>query len=89
MEKQAHVFTPTGDLTICEVTTFRESVVALVADDKSWLLDLSQLRRVDAAGMQLLLAAERSGNFTLTGMSEELRHSLQHVGALAVARDAS
>lgn len=80
MKTKANVLTPTGDLTVFEVNAFHESLAAVLGDQKSWLLDLSQLGRIDAAGMQLLLAAERSGQFSLTGTSEALRRMLQQCG---------
>jgi anti-anti-sigma factor len=82
MDTQMNVLTPSGDLTIFEVHTFRESLVAVMDDQKSWVLDLSQLGRIDAAGMQVLLAADRSGRFRLTGTSDALHRMFQRVGAV-------
>lgn len=87
MESKTHVLTPTGDLTIFEVATFHESLIAAMDDQKSWALDLSQLGRIDAAGMQVILAAERFGRFRLTGVSEAFRCMLQQVGAVTIPDD--
>ena len=71
---------PTGDVTIFEAAEFRDSVVTLLMHDGPVELDLSGIERVDGAGIQLVLAAERHGRCQVTRMSPSIRRAFEELG---------
>lgn len=71
---------PSGELTIFEATEFKESLITLLASEGLVCLDLSQVTRVDTAGIQLMWAARRLGRLLVTGISEELQAKLTRLG---------
>jgi anti-anti-sigma regulatory factor len=80
METTAKFCKPTGELTIFEAAEFKESLITLVASDGLVCLDLSQVTRVDTAGIQLMWAARKLGRLLVTGISEELQAKLTRLG---------
>ena len=71
---------PTGELTIFEAAEFKESLITLFASEGLVCLDLSQVTRVDTAGIQLMWAARKMGRLLVTGIPEELQAKLTRLG---------
>ncbi|MDF0666457.1 MAG: STAS domain-containing protein [Nitrospira sp.] len=69
-----------GDLTIFEVTEFKASLMKLLANEGLVSLDLSGVARVDAAAIQLMLAARKQGRMIVMGISDDLQTKLNHLG---------
>ena len=69
-----------GELTIAVAAENKASVAAWVSDGKSATLDLSGVSRVDCAGLQLIIAAERTGRVALTALSLPMRHAMETIG---------
>jgi anti-anti-sigma regulatory factor len=80
VEENPRQLTPTGDLTIFEVEDLKKSLVKLFQNDGLVSLDLAQVGRVDTAAIQLLWAARKEGRMFVTGMSEDLRATLNRLG---------
>lgn len=80
MEENPRQLTPTGDLTIFEVEDLKKSLIKLFQNDGLVSLDLSQVGRIDTAAIQLLWAARKEGRMFVTGMSEDLRATLNRLG---------
>lgn len=76
------VLAPCGEITIFEATAFRDALVTLLANEGPAELDLSSVERMDTAGIQLLIAAERSGRLTVTGWRPAVREGLATIGCL-------
>lgn len=72
--------TPKGDLTIFEVTEFKEALVKLFAHDGLVSLSLSDVDRVDTAAIQLMLSARKRGRLVVTGISDDLQARLNQLG---------
>ena len=71
---------PSGDLTIFEAAEFKESLLAVLANDGLVCLDLSQVTRVDTSAIQLLWAARKLGRLLVTGIPQELQAKLTQLG---------
>ncbi len=69
-----------GDLTIFEVTEIKASLMKLFANDGLVSLDLSGVARVDAAAIQLMLAARKQGRMIVMGISDDLQTKLNQLG---------
>ncbi|NWF72661.1 MAG: STAS domain-containing protein [Nitrospirae bacterium] len=80
METDSRLCKPSGELTIFEAAEFKESLVTLLASDGLVCLDLSQVTRVDTAGIQLMWAARKLGRLLVTGISEELQAKMTRLG---------
>lgn len=80
MEENPRQLTPTGDLTIFEVEDFKKALIKLFQNEGLVSLDLAQVGRVDTAAIQLLWAARKEGRMFVTGMSEDLRTTLNQLG---------
>ncbi|MCA1957948.1 MAG: STAS domain-containing protein [Nitrospira sp.] len=80
VEENPRQLTPTGDLTIFEVEDLKKSLIKLFQNDGLVSLDLSQVGRIDTAAIQLLWAARKEGRMFVTGMSEDLRATLNRLG---------
>jgi len=80
------VHRPLGEFTIAAAATQREVLLQALADDAPELrLDLSQVEACDSAGVQLLLALERSARergrpLRITDPSEPVRQALATYG---------
>ena len=71
---------PSGDLTIFEAAEFKESLLAVLANDGLVCLDLSQVTSVDTSAIQLLWAARKLGRLLVTGIPQELQAKLTQLG---------
>ena len=71
---------PSGDLTIFEAAEFKESLLAVLANDGLVCLDLSQVTRVDTSAIQLLWAARKLGRLLVTGIPQEQQAKLTQLG---------
>ncbi|MCP9456421.1 MAG: STAS domain-containing protein [Nitrospira sp.] len=80
MVDNARLLVPTGDLTIFEVEEFKTSLLKLFQNEGLVSLDLSQVRRVDTAAVQLLWAAKKEGRMFVTGISETLKATFNQLG---------
>ena len=72
---------PVGDLTIFEVGALCEDVKQAAAAHPQVELDLSEIDKVDAAALQLLIMVRRFEHCVLTGMSDPIRARLTELGA--------
>jgi anti-anti-sigma regulatory factor len=77
-----HVFASSRVVTIFEAAEFREAFITLQANEGPVELNLSGAGRMDTAGIQLLIAAERSGRLTVTGWRPAVREALATIGCL-------
>ena len=80
MEIDSRLCKPSGDLTIFEAAEFKESLLAVLANDGLVCLDLSQVTRVDTSAIQLMWAARKLGRLLVTGIPEELKTKLDRLG---------
>lgn len=71
---------PAGELTIFEVSEFKDSLVRLFTNEGLVSLDLSRVTRVDTAAIQLMLAAQKQERMFVSGMSEDLQQKLKQLG---------
>ncbi len=77
-----------GDVTIFEVASFLDALVTLVTlrtNGDPVELDLSGVERMDTAGIQLVLAACRSGRITVRGMTPCVREAVMRLGCPELA----
>jgi anti-anti-sigma regulatory factor len=74
------LYVPTGDLTIATITEFKAALVDMMSDGKSGTLDLAGVRRVDAAALQVMIAAERTGRIALTSPSQPVMKAMEVIG---------
>lgn len=80
MEIDSRLCKPSGDLTIFEAAEFKESLLAVLANDGLVCLDLSQVTRVDTSAIQLMWAARKLGRLLVTGIPQELLTKLNRLG---------
>jgi anti-anti-sigma regulatory factor len=80
MENDSRLCKPSGDLTIFEAAEFKESLLAVLANDGLVCLDLSQVTRVDTSAIQLMWAARKLGRLLVTGIPQELQTKLNRLG---------
>ena len=80
MEIDSRLCKPSGDLTIFEAAEFKESLLAVLANDGLVCLDLSQITRVDTSAIQLMWAARKLGRLLVTGIPKELETKLTQLG---------
>jgi len=74
------MYVPTGDLTIATVTELKAALVDMISDGKTGMLDLAGVRRVDAAALQVMIAAERTGRIALTSPSQPVIKAMEAIG---------
>ena len=72
---------PVGDLTIFEVGALCEDVKQAMAAHPQVELDLSEIDKLDAAAVQLLIAVRLSEHCTLTGVTDPIRTRMTDLGA--------
>ncbi|HAP40293.1 MAG: STAS domain-containing protein [Nitrospira sp.] len=72
---------PAGDLTIFEVGTLCDELKQAAAAHPQVELDLSEVDKLDASAIQLLLAVRQSEQFVLTGITESMRARMADMGA--------
>jgi anti-anti-sigma regulatory factor len=80
MDTDQRLCKPIGELTIFEAAEFKESLITLLASEGLVCLDLSQVTRVDTAGIQLMWAARKLGRLLVTGISDELQSKVTRLG---------
>ena len=80
METDSRLCKPSGDLTNFEAAEFKESLLAVLANDGLVCLDLSQATRVDTSAIQLMWAARKLGRLLVTGIPQELQTKLNRLG---------
>ena len=80
MEPDSRLCKPSGELTIFEAAEFKESLLAVLANDGLVCLDLSQVTRVDTAAIQLMWAARKLGRLLVTGIAPELQAKVTQLG---------
>lgn len=71
---------PTGDLTIFEAGEFKEALVKLFTNEGLVSMDLENVKRLDTAAIQLLLAAKKQNRMFVSGISEDLQVRIQQLG---------
>jgi anti-anti-sigma regulatory factor len=74
------MYVPTGDLTIATVREFKAALVDMMSDGNSGTLDLAGVLRVDAAALQVMIAAERTGRIALTSPSQPVMKAMEAIG---------
>lgn len=74
------VLAQSGEVTIFEAAAFRDALVTLLSNEGPVELDLSQVERMDTSGVQLVLAARRSGRLTVTGLTPDVRRAMAMIG---------
>jgi ABC-type transporter Mla MlaB component len=72
---------PVGDLTIFEVGALCEDVKQARTTHPQVELELSEIDKLDAAAIQLLIVVRRSEHCTLTGMTDPIRARMTDLGA--------
>lgn len=72
---------PTGDLTIFEVGALCEELKQATGAHPQVELDLSEVDKLDASAIQLLLAIRQSEQFVLTGITDSMRARMADLGA--------
>lgn len=80
MDANSRQCAPAGDLSIFEAAVFKESLINLLKNDGLVCLDLSQVKRVDTAAIQLMWAAKQSGRLLVPVIPEILQTKLTQLG---------
>lgn len=80
IEPTSPVHAMKGELTIAVAADVRTNIVAWVSDGRLAALDLSGVTRVDCAGLQVIIAAERTGQIALTALSSPVLRALETIG---------
>ena len=80
METDSRLCKPSGELTIFEAAEFKESLLAVLANDGLVCMDLSDVTRVDTAAIQLMWGARKLGRLLVTGIPQELKTKLTQLG---------
>jgi anti-anti-sigma regulatory factor len=80
METDSKLCKPSGELTIFEAAEFKESLLAVLANDGMVCLVRSRVTRVDTAAIQLMWAARKLGRLLVTGITPELQAQVTRLG---------
>ena len=75
-------WTPEGMLTIAEAKEAKAEVLRRIETKVPFAVDLSRMERMDSAGAQVLIAAARTGQCTITGIPATIQTKLAHTGLL-------
>ena len=75
------ILKPAGDVTIFEVGALYEEIKQAVTAHHQVELDLSEVDKLDASAIQLLIAVRRSERIVLTGMTDPMRSRMAELGA--------
>ena len=75
-----NILKPSGDLSIFEAAQFHQDLLRIHQQEGPLVLDLSEVEHVDSSGIQLMVAANRSGRMRITGYSPTLREQFEHIG---------
>ena len=70
----------TGELTIAVAAELKAKVATWLSDARVITLDLSGVNRVDCAGLQVVVAAARTGRVTLRSMSSAVHRAMETIG---------
>lgn len=74
------IFQPTGDLTIFEVAEFRRNLQTRLDGGASLTLNVSAVGKIDASGLQVMIAAHRSDALTIQGLSVATADEFRRLG---------
>lgn len=74
------ILKPAGDLTIFEVGALHEEIKQAVTAHPQVELDLSEVDKLDASAIQLLIAIRRSERMVLTGMTDAIKARMAELG---------
>ena len=74
------VLKPIGDVTIFEAAQFHQDLCSLHQQEGPLELDLSEIDRMDSSGVQIVVAATRSGRLTVKGYSSQIRDRFEQIG---------
>lgn len=80
MDANSRQYAPAGDLSIFEAAAFKQSLIDLLKNDGLVCLDLSSVKRVDTAAIQLMWAAKQSGRLLVPVIPETLQKKLAQLG---------
>lgn len=80
IDRNKRQITVHGELTIFEVGEFHEALLSIGEDDGHLLIDLSDVDRVDSAGIQVLLVAAKSRDCRMCGVSQAVQEHLHRIG---------
>lgn len=80
MDGNSRQYAPTGELTIFEAASFKESLMQLIANDGLVCMDLGQVTRVDTAAIQLMWATRKLGRLLVTGIPQDVQTKLTQLG---------
>ena len=80
MENSLPVYAVTGELTIAVAAEIKAKVVAWLSDGQVVTLDLSGVSRVDCAGLQVIIAAARTGRVALSSLSLAVHRAIETIG---------
>ena len=80
MDTTSRQYAPTGELTIFEAASFKESLIQLISNDGLVCIDMEKVTRVDTAAIQLMWAARKLGRLLVTGIPKELETKLTQLG---------
>ncbi|ULA68919.1 MAG: Putative Anti-sigma-factor antagonist [Nitrospira sp.] len=72
---------PVGDLTIFEVGALCEDIKQALGTHPQVEVELSEIDKLDAAAIQLLIVLRRSEHCVLTGMTDPIRTRMTELGA--------
>ena len=78
-----------GDCTIFEIADIRQQLLAALRSDRPVTLDLTPVGKVDASGLQLLIAAHRTGRCDVRGLSEKTVEDCRRIGWEFPGKDAA
>ena len=70
----------TGELTIAVAAEVKAKVATWLSGNRVITLDLSSVSRVDCAGLQVIIAAARTGRVTLRSISSAVHRAMEIVG---------
>ncbi|MDO8357679.1 MAG: STAS domain-containing protein [Nitrospirota bacterium] len=88
MDASSKQYAPTGDLTIFEVTAFKDSLVELLSCGGTGTLDLSHIGQVDGSALQLIVAVLQTERLCVTGASVEIVQKMKRIGGYLTAAQA-
>jgi anti-anti-sigma regulatory factor len=74
------IYVPAGDLTIATVMEFKAALGDIISNGKFGTLDLARVRRIDAAALQVMAAAERTGRIALKSPSQPVIKAMEAIG---------
>ncbi len=82
MTSRQSVFVPKGDLTIFEVSDFKQALLTHLSQDGPVTLDLKEVRQIDTSAIQAIMSAHRSGRLTVAGIPDKVKDQMGRLGWL-------